>query len=500
MSAVPEGVPEPAPPAPRRRWRWWAARAGALLVAGLLGWFGWLVIDRETTHSEGMRELAAARAAVEADDPDWIWDRLTATRAQPPRGKNGAPLIPLIKERTHAAWGKALSNSEAELQLDIPPNVRYSAEVMELVRRELAASDEAVRLARALRDRPFGHREIELSRDVISTSLKDTQDTRQAADLLKWEVVVATADGDPRRTADGLLALLNASRSLGDEPFLVSQLIRMAARAIALRSVERAIAQRADLPLSDMHAALLADADEPLLRYGLRGERGMCDRMLENQQTGANDVSGLIGKSGSPPGFWGNLDRQRYRAHISAERADLLRWMTQWVDLTRRPVHEQPALAAAIPDLPDDGRHVLSRLLCPAVDKVATAYWRSVAEARCAAAGVACERFRQKHDRWPNALTELVPEFLPAVPLDPYSGKPPRYAKLDDGVAVFSAGKHSLSEYAQHRLPAGVDYGFRLYDPQHRGKPAPLPLAPPPRLPGEELPDDPTEHPPFNKD
>ena len=39
----------------------------------------------------------------------------------------------------------------------------------------------------------------------------------------------------------------------------------------------------------------------------------------------------------------------------------------------------------------------------------------------------ACRRYRAKRGRYPEKLDELVPEFIAAVPLDPFDGKPLRY-------------------------------------------------------------------------
>ena len=41
--------------------------------------------------------------------------------------------------------------------------------------------------------------------------------------------------------------------------------------------------------------------------------------------------------------------------------------------------------------------------------------WR-VAEARSKPVIAACKQFQQKHQRYPEKLNELVPEFLPAIP------------------------------------------------------------------------------------
>ena len=53
--------------------------------------------------------------------------------------------------------------------------------------------------------------------------------------------------------------------------------------------------------------------------------------------------------------------------------------------------------------------------------------WRAVAERRAAAISLAIQLFRGGHENeWPESLEELVPTYLPAVPVDPLqSGCPP---------------------------------------------------------------------------
>lgn len=48
---------------------------------------------------------------------------------------------------------------------------------------------------------------------------------------------------------------------------------------------------------------------------------------------------------------------------------------------------------------------------------------------------VAVERFRLRHGHLPTVLTELVPEFLASVPVDPFDGQPLRYRRLSAGAA-----------------------------------------------------------------
>ena len=58
-------------------------------------------------------------------------------------------------------------------------------------------------------------------------------------------------------------------------------------------------------------------------------------------------------------------------------------------------------------------------------------HFRALGERRLAATSLAVQLFRADHGRWPAALAELVPAYLPSVPLDPF--------KLDEpiGLVVF---------------------------------------------------------------
>jgi hypothetical protein len=58
--------------------------------------------------------------------------------------------------------------------------------------------------------------------------------------------------------------------------------------------------------------------------------------------------------------------------------------------------------------------------------------------ARVARAAIAIERFRLDHNgQLPDTLDQTVPTYLPAVPIDPYSGRPIRFVKIDGGYEVY---------------------------------------------------------------
>jgi hypothetical protein len=477
-------APEPAqsPPEEPRRWGW-RSRVILVLLAIFVCFAGLVPAGRAWKRQRAEREYAQAVADLERTEPNWDWERLNAARKRPPAGQNAAELIPQIKKRVHADWGKELREAKWQPLLEVPPNVRYSPAVLAEVRRDLTASTEAVGLSRSLKDFPQpGHREIHLKPDVLSTLLEDTQHTRLVAELLRWDIVVALEDGDFTRAAHDLQAMLNASRSIGDEPFTISQLVRMAVRSVVVRDTERLLANASNAPLlPKLQSALAADAEEPLLLYGLLGDRAGNDVFFASLDNGTLNREKILGKDDVREHWkwW------EYRVHLPADRATYLTEMTRRVECARLPVHEQPAAFAALPAPARNPNHQFSGVLMAASDTVRHASWRTAAEARCAVVGIACERFRQKNGRWPNDLAELVPAYLPAIPLDPFDAHPLRFVKLDDGIVVHSVGAlHSggaaHSVRARPELPTGVEIGFRLWNPDQRRLP-PLPDPVPPK-------------------
>lgn len=60
---------------------------------------------------------------------------------------------------------------------------------------------------------------------------------------------------------------------------------------------------------------------------------------------------------------------------------------------------------------------------------------------------IALKRFQLKHGQWPDTLAELAPEFISAVPIDPYDGKPLKYHPNTDGTfLLYSVGEDGVDD------------------------------------------------------
>jgi hypothetical protein len=80
---------------------------------------------------------------------------------------------------------------------------------------------------------------------------------------------------------------------------------------------------------------------------------------------------------------------------------------------------------------------------------------------------IAVETYRLQNGKLPAALSELVPAFLPALPLDPFTGKPLHYRLIPRGYLLYSVGadqvdnggfaKRAGTNESQYDLPFRVE-------------------------------------------
>jgi hypothetical protein len=55
-------------------------------------------------------------------------------------------------------------------------------------------------------------------------------------------------------------------------------------------------------------------------------------------------------------------------------------------------------------------------------------------------------RYHAKNDKYPETLHELVPDFLPFVPIDPFDGKPMRMKQANGKILIYSVGEDCIDD------------------------------------------------------
>jgi hypothetical protein len=448
--------PDGAPPRRRpRRWPWWVGVALLMIVATAF-WAG-VYLGRWVD-----RRLAAAIAAADRDDPSWRLADLMAHRDPVPDEENSALVVAEAVSLLPDGWPNGPAPppgapkpppSEVEQAYNRPgekaANVQLDDATAETLRGELKAYAEAVEIARTVAGYDRGRHELVLRLAVYDTLLPETQAARTPARLLVADAAIRAHDGDLDGALDSSRAALAVGRSIGDEPFLISQLVRIAIGGVAMKSARRALGQGepSDAALGRLQALLLDELSQPLLLHALRGERAaMADliRRIRDDELPPAALSGLpVELLGSRDAIapWGKLLFDNYRA-VSLE------WMNAAVAIARQPPAARPALWKAWDaevlrvrkSRPGVVAAAAALLLASVVVPAATAHARYHAELGSTAILLAAERHRRKAGAWPASVAAIDRAILPDPPVDPYSGRDFRLEHRDGQLLVYSIG------------------------------------------------------------
>jgi hypothetical protein len=458
-----------------------------LFVLGLLTLFG----GRALVRSNGSRDLGAEKARLDAEDPGWRFDDLMAARerAAPPEAENSAVVVRKVRQLITPEW-REWSKVQTSQTLEDGPQALNRRRELDLLFGDtdlIEASRAARELALTVRNYRRGYHAVVVGDAPFVESLDETQGMREVMYLLSIEALLAAQSNDPVRGLRATRAIMACGRSIGDEPALISVLVRFACGHITAESAMRVLALTSSpdaLPeLALLQAELLAEADETVLLNGLRAERALLSRFFDSLADGRISADTLARWAELRPSAGHRTELYFRRAFVPEDHRRFLRLMTELAEAAKGPPHTRIARAEAVEAEVKanwDMRYPFHRLMLPATGVVMAASVRTRAELLAAATLIACERFRLTRGRWPRSLDELPREFLSAVPVDPFTGEPIRLAKTPDGIAVYSAAPKGVRGLDGKRLTkplGGTEVGWQLFDPQHRN----LPPLPPPK-------------------
>ena len=88
---------------------------------------------------------------------------------------------------------------------------------------------------------------------------------------------------------------------------------------------------------------------------------------------------------------------------------------------------------------------------------------------RCARIAVAVERFRLDHKQIPDALADLVPGYLAAIPEDPFTGQPLLFRRTSDAYTIYSVGSNVNDDGGDLRSETKGDAGPARSPRRNRG-------------------------------
>jgi hypothetical protein len=468
-----------------RRTRRTGRRIRILLVVALLvvAFVGGSIAYMVWTAEAGLLD---AIAEADRNDPGWRLQDLESNRRQIADEENIGVVVMAAQKLVPPAWPSWDHKiPEAEKLREsfngLKPQNQLSAEQIKALREETKRADAAIQEAMKALNMSWGRFPITYGTGVgiIGTMLPHTQDTRNMANLLGVAADLKAQEGDPDGALAACRAIIKNARAVSDEPFFISMLVRVAVRSVARSKLERVLAQGepSEAALAQMQRLMEEDLQDNLLLIGARGERAVLDEIMADLQTNPLKARQLVGMTNGPVISIMSLAGLRLLipGAMKTNRMAMLKFNNRLVEMARRPVDEQfeefknvDVFATQLP--------AIAAMLTPALVKCANASLRDVAQMRCAIVMVAAERYRRAEGHLPASIADLVPKYLPAVPLDPFDGKPLKMRPFPEGLIIYSLGESQTDEGGRLEAREGeknrtVNYGYRLWDVKYRRQP-----------------------------
>lgn len=467
---------------------------GLLATIPILGLLGWLITGAVVSKS-----LRQVQAQTDRLDPGWRFVDVIAKRAKIPVQENSAIQVVVVLSKMNGTFpspsrrkgglGESIPRKPDILaRLDeVPVEESLDIALTSAIRRELRPLTEAVIEARKLADLGSGRTDPKYQKLLWATLLGHVQNSHHVSRLLTADVAILAEEGELDAALDDCRAMLGVGRSIGDEPFMVSQLVRLAHVVRAMSCAERVLnhGEPGDNALTKLQKQLLDEADHPMALIGLRGDRAMLDDVLAKLATGDLSYKKVQGASANDPVSGAEFLASISSAFVRHNQALALERMSEAVEITKHPLWEQPALwdefdKKATPAESTFNRIAssLSRETIPSVTAFGNGYLRSRAQIYAMVTLIAAERHRILHGAFPLSVEEIDSSLLPRQFVDPFSGKPLRIKPdSEGGLLVYSVGYDRTDDGGaklelRRWMTKGSDLGYRLRSPENRKRPS----------------------------
>jgi hypothetical protein len=463
-------------PRSKRRIPWSARIVLALAAFGLLGACGIYALGLAAT-ARWERYAAELRAAGEP----LTFREIEALRTAMPAHINGARVIERLASElsdlpTHpkTVEERVLVFGRGTREVDVLKGIpRYCIEPSE---RFVAEHRELMDKLRTALDFPTGRFYLAYRINPYETPLPHLSPLHSARKLTELNALVALLDGNSAEAVESIQLLLRFSAMLNEEPVLISRRQQDKFDRTAVRLLE-AVLRAGELGeselamLSEQIGARLATVTMKWAQWGERaGFAQMCDELASGRVSPSwfKTVSNLDGTSRSTVPAWLPMFVLRENQIRGTE---LLTSVIAAGDSFQSKIAAMDRFAAELGNL--SRRYSLVKTALGTYKRTVVEVSGGVAHLRSARAALAMERFRLKSGRFPESMTQLVPEHLDAAPVDPFDEKPLRMAPTESGMVIYSVGADLVDDVSRVGPEDAElyyrDVGFRLVRPVYRG-------------------------------
>jgi hypothetical protein len=268
------------------------------------------------------------------------------------------------------------------------------------------------------------------------------QHLRGLSRIMSLRTRVAAARGKPDLAIESIEANLAVAQSFSHQVSMVEHLVRVAVTGVAIADTEHLVSE------SDLTEEQLLRLQSQLQDVGL--EDGFTHALLGERGLGYHSFHAfvVVPAPGPPTAAAGPMsggklinpkpcliymhvmqefiDTSRAPAAQSLLKTNQIRAKLQTQQRSSNPLARMNAFAAA--------------QILPACEAAFAANARTQAFRDLVLLAIAAQRYRLAHGADPTTLEQLIPEFLSAVPLDPFDGKPLRMKVVPGELIFYSVG------------------------------------------------------------
>ena len=269
---------------------------------------------------------------------------------------------------------------------------------------------------------------------------------------------------DTNNSTVAISTILGMARTLDTEPVLISKLVRIAMLNMAATALERRLNTGSldETELNDLSELFAEAAKTNQMANGLIGERAMYIRYFRMSWAELNKLRNSADENTSEPAGPPLPGPQpsvfRLTGFFERDLLFYLQAMETNISLASTFPKNISMITNVEEQISQTSRHnyyILSAMLLPALGNAIVKEANGLAQVRSAQTALAVERFRRAHGKLPENLDALVPQFLYAVPADPFDGQPLRYHHWEKGYVIYSIGSDGEENGGRER-PANV--------------------------------------------
>ena len=281
---------------------------------------------------------------------------------------------------------------------------------------------------------------------------------KRCSKVLQLRAIAELQNGQSDQALADVKLMLRLTDSILTEPFIISQLVRIADFQITLEPIYEGLAEQkwSDAQLAGLETEL-AKSDF-VADYGLavRGEMGLQNGIFDYLRHHPEQLSNMSGSGDNDPPLPGRIlihlipsgwfYQNQLRCAQMTEEMDLPVADASQQIISPMAVHRAgAALQARIRKVTP--YNFLARLLYPALGSAAEKFAYAQTSMNLACTAIALERYRLARGGYPESLDALAPQFMGKIPHDVIGGQPLHY-RLDPPVQNSGAAGRQFVLYS----------------------------------------------------